>query len=99
MDRAASTPQGSAQRDSSAERGAGSDPHPGATPQGGTTLIAGQALVQTIGHFFPKLTTWLDHLPDSRVQELVVYERRFLAWWGICLYLFQLKNIARRMLD
>jgi hypothetical protein len=97
MDRAASTPQGSAQRDSSAERGAGSDPHPGATPQGGTTLIAGQALVQTIGHFFPKLTTWLDHLPDSRVQELVVYERRFLAWWGICLYLFQLGS--RRQLD
>jgi hypothetical protein len=59
--------------------------------------MAGQALVQTIRHFFPQLNTWLDHLPDSREQRLVVYEGRFLAWWGICLYLFQLGS--RRQLD
>jgi hypothetical protein len=97
MDRAASTSQGSAERNPSPECGARSDPHPSAAPQGGAPLIAGQALAQTIGHFFPKLNAWLDRLPDSRVQQLVVYERRFLAWWGICLYLFQLGS--RRQLD
>jgi hypothetical protein len=57
----------------------------------------GSALVQTIRHFFPDLNTWLDRLPDSRVPELTVYESRFLAWWGIALYLFQLGS--RRQLD
>lgn len=31
------------------------------------------------------------------MQEAIVYERRFLAWWGIALYLFQLGS--RRQLD
>jgi hypothetical protein len=60
-------------------------------------LIAGRALVQTVRHFFPQFTTWLDRLPDSRDQEACIYARRFLAWWGISLYLFQLGS--RRQLD
>jgi len=54
-------------------------------------------LVQTIRHFFPELNTWLDDLPDGRDPERIVYEGRFLAWWGIALYLFQLGS--RRQLD
>lgn len=57
----------------------------------------GPALVQTIRHFFPDLNTWLDRLPDTRDQESIIYEGRFLAWWGIALYLFQLSS--RRQLD
>jgi hypothetical protein len=57
----------------------------------------GQVLVQTIRHFFPDLNTWLDRLPDTRDQDCITYERRFLAWWGIALYLFQLSS--RRQLD
>ena len=57
----------------------------------------GGALVQTIRHFFPQLNTWLDRLPDTRDQDSITYERRFLAWWGIALYLFQLGS--RRQLD
>jgi hypothetical protein len=53
--------------------------------------------VQTIRHFFPELNTWLEQLPDSRLQEAITYEGRFLAWWGIALYLFQLGS--RRQLD
>jgi hypothetical protein len=53
--------------------------------------------VQTVRHFFPHLNDWLDRLPDTRVQEAIVYDRRFLAWWGIALYLFQLGS--RRQLD
>jgi hypothetical protein len=54
-------------------------------------------LVQTVRHFFPDLNAWLDHLPDTRDQDVIEYDRRFLAWWGIALYLFQLGS--RRQLD
>jgi hypothetical protein len=60
-------------------------------------LIAGRALVQTVRHFFPEFNRWLDRLPDSRDQEAITYSRRFLAWWGLCLYLLQLGS--RRQLD
>ena len=43
------------------------------------------------------MNQWLDRLPDSRDQEIITYPRRFLAWWGISLYLFQLGS--RRQLD
>jgi hypothetical protein len=54
-------------------------------------------LVQTVRHFFPDFNAWLDRLPDTRVQEDCTYERRFLAWWGLQLYLLQLGS--RRQLD
>lgn len=60
-------------------------------------MIAGQALVQSVRHFFPELNAWLDALPDSRDQDAIIYSRRFLAWWGINLYLLQLGS--RRQLD
>jgi hypothetical protein len=54
-------------------------------------------LVQTVRHFFPQLNAWLDRLPDTRVPEACIYPTRFLAWWGLALYLLQLG--ARRQLD
>lgn len=53
--------------------------------------------MQTVRHFFPDFNAWLDRLPDSRVQEACTYDRRFLAWWGLQLYLLQLGS--RRQLD
>jgi hypothetical protein len=53
--------------------------------------------VQTVRHFFPEFNAWLDRLPDTRVQEACTYDRRFLAWWGLHLYLLQLGS--RRQLD
>ena len=53
--------------------------------------------MQTVRHFFPQLNGWLDHLPDTRVPEACTYATRFLAWWGIALYLLQLGS--RRQLD
>jgi hypothetical protein len=50
-----------------------------------------------VRHFFPQLNTWLDQLPDRRDPEACTYATRFLAWWGINLYLFQLGS--RRQLD
>ena len=48
-------------------------------------------------HFWPELPQWLDELPDSRWQPIVVYHRRFLFWWGMMLFLGQLRS--RRQLD
>jgi hypothetical protein len=54
-------------------------------------------LVQTVRHFFPDFNTWLTRLPDTRVQDACTYDKRFLAWWGLHLYLLQLGS--RRQLD
>lgn len=48
-------------------------------------------------HFFPQWNAWLDQLPDRRDQEAITYPRRFLACWGILLYVLQLGS--RRQLD
>jgi hypothetical protein len=50
-----------------------------------------------VRHFWPELNDWLDRIPDPRFQPRIIYDRRFLVWWGLCLYLFQLR--ARRQLD
>jgi hypothetical protein len=91
------TPQATAPRDPPTDSGPA--PSPGTVPetQGGPALIAGRALVQTVRHFFPELNTWFDRLPDRRDPEACIYPTRFLAWWGIALYLFQLGS--RRQLD
>jgi hypothetical protein len=60
-------------------------------------LIAGRALAQTVRHFFPDFNAWLDRVPDTRVPEACTYRTRFLAWWGLALYLLQLGS--RRQLD
>jgi len=53
--------------------------------------------VRTLRHFWPDFNPWLDELPDTRFQEMVVYDKRFLIWWG--LLLFSLKLGSRRSLD
>jgi hypothetical protein len=53
--------------------------------------------VQTVRHFFPNFNDWLQDLPDSRAPELCVYPTRFLAWWGLLLYVLQLGS--RRQLN
>src|SRR5207248_1300946 len=56
-----------------------------------------QAFAQTVHHFFPDLNAWLDALPDTRDLDACTYETRFLAWWGLWLYLGQIGS--RRQLD
>jgi hypothetical protein len=53
--------------------------------------------VQTIRHFWPDFNAWLQRIPDRRSPRLIIYDKRFLAWWGVALYLFQLGS--RRQLD
>lgn len=56
-----------------------------------------EAFLQTVRHFWPDFTEWLGTLPDTRFQPLVVYDRKFMAWWGIALFAFKLGS--RRQLD
>jgi hypothetical protein len=56
-----------------------------------------ETFVQTVRHFFPDLNDWFQALPDTRDRDSIIYETRFLAWWGILLFLLQLGS--RRQLD
>ena len=60
-------------------------------------MILGQAFVQTVRHFFPDRNDWLQALPDTRDPDAGTYATRFLAWWGLALYLLHLRR--RRPLD
>ena len=77
----------------------GTDPHPCGPQetQTGPTLELGEAFVKTIRHFWPDLNRWLDRMPDGRFFPYITYDKRFLIWWGLGLYVFQLA--ARRQLD
>lgn len=57
----------------------------------------GEELVRTIRHFWPEFNDWLDRFPDGRFLPAITYDKRFLVWWGINLYLLQLGS--RRQLD
>jgi hypothetical protein len=53
-------------------------------------LNLGEAFARNVRHFWPDLNDWLDRVPDARFQPYVTYDKRFLVWWGLALYLFQL---------
>lgn len=97
MDRTAQKDQATAARDSSTDGGSGPQPQQPSPPPEGPSLTIGQAFVRTVRHFFPKLNDWLQALPDSRDPEAITYPTRFLAWWGLHLYLLQLRS--RRQLN
>jgi len=50
-----------------------------------------------VRHFWPDLGAWLAALPDTRFSPATVYDRRFLTWWGLLLFLCKLGS--RRQLD
>ena len=93
----AQAPQGPPPRDPPPVGGPAAGTGPDAQAQGGAPLIAARALVGTVGHFLPEFNDWLDRLPDTRRRDACTYPTRFLAWWGILLYLLQLGS--RRQLD
>lgn len=72
-------------------------PRSGASEAAGTLVGLGEALVRTVRHFWPQFLPWLDELPDTRFAPLITYDRRFLAWWGLALFLFKLGS--RRQAD
>lgn len=57
----------------------------------------GPLLTRTVAHFFPDLNGWIGRIPDPRFPPLVIYDKRFLLWWGLSLFLCKLGS--RRQLD
>src|SRR5215204_1319642 len=97
MGRRTSTAQTTSGRGQPTDPGSGHDARDQPQTQEGAALKLPVLLAQTLRHFFPDFNAWLDQLPDPRLKPLTVYPARFLAWWGICLYLFRLGS--RRQLD
>jgi hypothetical protein len=50
-----------------------------------------------VRHFFPQLHAWIDAIEDPRFQPQVIYDKHFLLWWGLSLFLCKLGS--RRQLD
>lgn len=84
-------------RDLTVDGRLGENSRDGEEAQSGPTLELGKAFVKTVRHFWPELSLWLGRLPDTRFEPMVIYDRKFLAWWGIIL--FALKLGSRRQLD
>lgn len=97
MDRSTPTTQDAAPRDSTPHAGQDSDPCPTPTAPTRPVLIIAQAFVQTVRHYFPNFNDWLQQLPDPRDPERLTYPTRFMAWWGLLLFVGQLGS--RRQLD
>jgi hypothetical protein len=53
--------------------------------------------IRTVRHFFPEMSAWVDCLPDTRYQPMVIYNQRFLCWWA--LLMFGLGFSSRRSAD
>ena len=77
--------------------GSGADARGGSEASGGTAVGVGAALARTVRHFWPEFNGWLEALPDTRHQPFVVYDAKFMAWWGLSLFLCKLES--RRQLD
>jgi hypothetical protein len=60
-------------------------------------LTIGPILASTVQHFFPDINDWINEFPDTRVQERLIYHRRFLVWTGLFLFLGKLGS--RRQID
>ncbi len=97
MDRRVSTPQELDGSDQPVDPCPGPRPCPATPTQEGPTLNIGPTLVRTVRHFFPDLHAWIDAIEDPRCQEQITYDKHFLLWWGLALFLCKLGS--RRQLD
>lgn len=97
MDRRTSTSENPLAGDFAARGRIGENLRQEPPAKGGATLELGETFVRTVRHFWPDFSAWLDGVPDSRFQPFVTYDKKFLLWWGICL--FVLKLGSRRQLD
>lgn len=97
MDRRTSSSQATATRNTTAQSGADSSTRSAPQPSPGSPLNAGAILVQTLRHFWPELNDWIDKIDDPRFEPFITYDKRFLMYWGFCLFLFKLGS--RRQAD
>src|SRR3984957_707814 len=97
MDRRVPTHQDATPRNYSTERSPDSRTRSEPQTSQGAVLKIGPILAQTVRHFLPDLDAWIDAIDDPRFQPMVTYDKRFLLWWGLGLFLLKLGS--RRQLD
>lgn len=97
MDRRTPSPETSDQGNVGTGHQPDSQPRPGPETPPASVLNVGPILVRTVRHFFPDLNAWMDDIDDPRFLPFIVYDKRFLLWWGLSLFLCKLS--ARRQLD
>jgi hypothetical protein len=97
MDRQPQTPQEPADRSPPVDGGPDQDPHQTQATPSRPTLAIGPLFVRTVRHFFPDFNAWLDDIPDGRAPQRLVYDKRFLLWLGLLLFVCKLGS--RRQLD
>ena len=54
-------------------------------------------MARTIRHFFPDFKAWIDEIKDPRFLPRVTYDKHFLVWFGLMLFLCKLGS--RRQLN
>jgi hypothetical protein len=54
-----------------------------------------KGLGRAVTHFFPKLREWIGSLNDTRRQEFCTYDRGFLTWMGLLVFLLKLGSRRR----
>lgn len=97
MDRRAPAYEEAGPGDSGVGDSLGQNVQPVPPPAGEWIVETGAILARTVRHFWPELGRWLKALPDTRFEPYVVYDKPFLVWWGLLLFLCKLGS--RRQLD
>ena len=59
--------------------------------------MLGEALAETVGHFFPDFGRWIGGFPEFRCAGKIVYDREYCIWSGISLFVRGLGS--RRQFD
>lgn len=67
------------------------------TQKSGKILEVGKGFIKTVHHFWPDLPAWIAQLPDTRFMPFVQYKTRFMFWYGVMMFNFELGS--RRQLN
>jgi hypothetical protein len=97
MGRRVSPNQEPDRRDQPTDPDPGQGSHPGTQTQERQTLNIGPVFARTVRHFFADLDAWINDIEDPRCQPRVIYDKHFLIWLGILLFVCKLSS--RRQID
>ncbi len=76
----------------SADSGSGQGPRQTPPTPPGSTLNIGPILAQTTRHFFPDFRDWIDGIKDPRNPLRITYDKHFLVWVGLMLFVCKLSS-------
>jgi hypothetical protein len=92
MDSRTQTPENDSSGSQSVDPGSGPGPRQTPPTPPGSTLNIGPILARTTRHFFPDLRDWIDDINDPRDPLKLIYDKHFLIWFGLMLFLCKLAS-------